>query len=142
MKRGSQPPDSLIPDSLIPDVLKTDLPTSDQPTNPSSTANQLSDRETIFTLGRPLLVLRGESEQDAGRYLGRLIKDCGEAATADAVRAATRDPPVEPKSWLKTAATRNASSGHQRGRPNGASAHRGLSSIDYHAGLAPDGTLL
>jgi hypothetical protein len=60
IKRGSQPPDSLIPDSLIPSSLNPDSPTVDSPNEPKSKPLQpaapaapkkkapLTDEETAF----------------------------------------------------------------------------------------------
>lgn len=62
-----------------------------------------SDREKIFAFGIPLLTSAGIKESQARSFFGKLIKDNGDAAVADALRECFRMKPIQPLEWLVAA---------------------------------------
>ena len=111
IKRGSQPPDSLIPDSPNPeedsdaDASAKRLPPEDPKPKP------MTAKDRVWLLGVALL---GESGRG---LLGKLCKAHGDEVVAEVLAEATLEKPLEPKAWVTASCEAKAKS-----RPAGGAA--------------------
>lgn len=60
-------------------------------------------KQEIWTTGRALLVGQGVEKDEAGAFLGRLVKEYGEKKVLEVIRIAKQDPKADLKSWLPAA---------------------------------------
>ena len=75
-------------------------------------------KEEIWRAGRSVLVSAGVPGEQAGSFLGGLVKTYGQPTVLDAVRAAVMATPAEPRDYLKATCQRLAGE-----RKQAASAH-------------------
>lgn len=72
-------------------------------------------KDELWSAGKSLLVQAGLPKAQCGSFVGRLVKDYGDAIVVDAVRAAVVARPADPVEYLKAACMRAAGS---RAAPN------------------------
>lgn len=69
-------------------------------TSPPSGAKPDPVKLEIWQSGKALLAGEGMSEERAGSYIGKLVKDFGQVLVLEAVRDATQTTPAKPSEWL------------------------------------------
>lgn len=89
-------------------------------------------RTELWAAGKSLLSEQGMPEKQCGSFVGKLVKDHGEAVVIEAVRATVVARPADAATYLKAAC-------QQRKK---ATTHTGFSNLDYREGVAADGSLI
>ena len=72
-------------------------------------------KDELWSAGKSLLVQAGLPKAQCGSFVGKLVKDYGDAIVVDAVRAAVVARPADPVEYLKAACMRAVGS---RAAPN------------------------
>lgn len=98
--------------------------------NGTGGAAALVEPGEVWTAGKSLLVEQGTAPAQAGSFIGHLIKQHGEPAVLEAVRAAIAQRPADARSWIAAAAK---SAAGRAGKP--ASKHAGFDEKDYSKGF-------
>lgn len=80
---------------------------SDSVSNETGASAPVSASETIWTLGKGMLVDGGMSKSSAGGLLSKLINDYGETKVAVAVASTSLKKPANPKDYLVACLSRN-----------------------------------
>jgi uncharacterized protein YdaU (DUF1376 family) len=80
----------------------------------AKSTEQLTKAE-LWTAGKSLLKASGMPQQQCGSFVGKLVKDYGDAIVVDAVRSAVVVQPADPAEYLKATCQRSAG---QRQPPN------------------------
>ena len=92
-------------------------------------------KDELWRAGKSLLEQAGMPKAQCGSFVGKLVKDYGDAVVVEAVRAAVVARPADPVSYLKaTCQGRNASAKNTAGRHNNFDQK-------YYKGLPDDGTI-
>lgn len=104
---GSTRADSLSLDSpsLIPDSLPSEAKAS--ATDGGADQSELTKME-LWTAGKSLLAEQGMAKAQCGSFVGKLVKDYGDAAVIDAVRTAVVNRPADAAEYLKATCMRAA----------------------------------
>ena len=79
----------------------------DPPAAPVVAAGDMT-RAELWSAGKSLLELGGLPKAQCGSFVGKLVKDYGEAVVVDAVRCAVVAQPAEPVEYLKACCQRSA----------------------------------
>jgi len=74
-------------------------------------------KQELWTAGKSLLKLAGMPEAQCGTFVGKLVKDHGDAVVVEAVRAAVVEQPADPASFLKALCKKQGGGGKSKGDP-------------------------
>lgn len=107
---GGNLADSLIPDSLIQEDSVTDVTDGEAVKSPADMT-----RDELWSAGKSLLTQAGMPAKQCGSFVGKLVKDYGDAVVVEAVRAAVVARPADPAEYLKATCMRAIG---QRQAPN------------------------
>lgn len=72
-------------------------------------------RDELWSAGKSLLTQAGIPAKQCGSFVGKLVKDYGDAVVVEAVRAAVVARPADPAEYLKATCMRAAA---ERATPN------------------------
>ncbi|MCW7541462.1 DUF1376 domain-containing protein [Aquabacterium sp. A7-Y] len=107
---------------------------------PSKPSSDLT-KDELWSAGKSLLVQGGLPAAQCGSFVGKLVKDYGDAVVLEAVRAAVLQRPADPASFLKGACKHRAG---QRSPASGSRPrvmHSGFDTLDYNEGINEDGSI-
>lgn len=93
-------------------------------------------RAELWSAGKSLLEAQGMPAKQCGSFVGKLVKDHGEAIVVEAVRTAVVTRPADAATFLVGACK------HVAGGAKPAGKHTGFATKNYHEGIAEDGTLV
>jgi hypothetical protein len=94
----------------------------------------------LWSVGKSLLAEQNMPPAQCGSFVGKLVKDYGEAIVVEAVRTTCVARPADAAEYLKATCMRAA--GQRATSPRRPTSHTGLADKDYTQGVAPDGTLV
>jgi uncharacterized protein YdaU (DUF1376 family) len=96
-------------------------------------------RVELWSAGKSLLETQGMPKAQCGSFVGKLVKDYGDAIVVEAVRATVVERPADAAEFL-VGACKNAAGKRPAGKANGK--HAGFENMDYHQGVDADGSLV
>ena len=94
--------------SSVPDGTGSELP---------GKSGEEMTKDELWAVGKSLLVLAGMPAAQCGSFVGKLVKDYGDAVVVEAVRSAVVQRPADPASFLK-ACCQHAKGEKATARPN------------------------
>jgi uncharacterized protein YdaU (DUF1376 family) len=92
----------------------------------------------LWKAGKSLLQTQGMPLDQCGSFVGKLVKDYGDAIVLDAVRTTVVERPADAATFLVGVCKHAA--GKRGPKSNGK--HAGFENMDYHQGVAQDGSLV
>lgn len=122
---------------------------SSSPSSPSGNASEAnaSDGEAVeveltkaelWSAGKSLLETQGMPKAQCGSFVGKLVKDYGDEVVIEAVRTTVVERPADAATFLVGVCKHAA--GKRGTKANGK--HAGFENMDYHQGVAQDGSLV
>lgn len=115
--------------------------TTSVPTGTGGEAAKTSDQLTkdeLWKAGKSLLSQAGLPAAQCGSFVGKLVKDYGDAIVIDAVRGAVVARPADPVEYLK--ATCMHAAGQRANKSTGK--HTGFANLNYREGISEDGSFV
>lgn len=115
--------------------------TTSVPTGTGGEAAKTSDQLTkdeLWKAGKSLLSESGLPAAQCGSFVGKLVKDYGDAIVIEAVRGAVVARPADPVEYLK--ATCMHAAGQRANKSTGK--HTGFANLNYREGVNPDGSFV
>ena len=103
----------------------------------AKTSDQLT-KDELWKAGKSLLSQAGLPPAQCGSFVGKLVKDYGDAIVIDAVRGAVVARPADPVEYLK--ATCMHAAGQRANKSTGK--HTGFANLNYREGVNPDGSFV
>jgi hypothetical protein len=103
----------------------------------AKTSDQLT-KDELWKAGKSLLSESGLPAAQCGSFVGKLVKDYGDAIVIEAVRGAVVARPADPVEYLK--ATCMHAAGQRANKSTGK--HTGFANLNYREGVNPDGSFV
>jgi hypothetical protein len=125
-------------------------PSSSSSSSPSGNASEANasaaaggegelTKAELWSAGKSLLEAQGMPKAQCGSFVGKLVKDYGDAIVVEAVRTTVVERPADAAQFL-VGVCKNAAGKRSVGKANGK--HAGFENMDYHQGVDADGSLV
>jgi hypothetical protein len=111
---------------------------TDVPGAAGAEATEALTKDELWKAGKSLLSQSGLPPAQCGSFVGKLVKDYGDAIVVEAVRSAVVTRPADPVEYLK--ATCMHAAGQRANKSTGK--HAGFQNLNYREGVTADGTLI